>query len=296
MQDSLNEIVMRPEEEMAKNAICEWVTVNHRRPPLKITPEPFGQDTAPDYLLDFGTEKVFMEVTLSDMGFLLNPRDTKFEDPNPLENGHDRIQYESSAIDFLVKQYDSEVKNGNGWLCKGESLIIFVLSPIPLEGRGKLGTKLLKVLKQLYLKDNILNYTDDREPNEGDFTFLTGKKELPGLTIHVLKTMFYKDSSTYSPIMVNFFATQSSNNQPYDCLLDNQSWYVLESIIKKKSQKCEQLQEEVWLAIINQHHILDMADYQRGTAFIEDALKNSMFTKIFIVDAGKAHELYHKTS
>lgn len=282
---------MRPEEEMAKNAICEWVKVNNNQLPLKVTPEPFGQDIAPDYLLDLGTKKVFMEVTLSGMGFLLNPRDTKFEDTNPLENGHDRIQYESSAVDFLVKQYDAEVKNGRGWICKGESLIIFVLSPIPLEGRGKLGAKLLKVLKQLYLKDNILNYTDDRELDEGNFTFLTGDKELPGLTIHVLKTMLYKDS----PIMVNFFATQSSNNQPYDCLLDNQSWYVLESIIKKKSQKCEHLQEEVWLAIINQHPILDMADYHRGTAFIGDPLRNSMFKKIFIVDGGKAHELYHKT-
>jgi hypothetical protein len=167
----------------------------------------------------------------------------------------------------LVKHYEAEVKIRKGWICKGESLIIFVLSPIPLEGRGKLGSKLLKVLKQLYMKDNILNYADTRGPDEGNFTFFTGDKDLPGLTIHVLKTMFDKDSPTYSPIMVNFFATQSSNNQPHDRLLDNQSWYVLESIIKKKSQKCEHLQEDVWLAIINQHPILDMADYHRGTAY-----------------------------
>ncbi len=99
MQDALNKTVMRSEEEMAKNALCEWVTDKYSGIPL-ITPEPFGQDKAPDYLLDFGTEKKFVEVTLSGMGFLLNPRDTKFEDPNPLENGHDRIQYESSAVDF----------------------------------------------------------------------------------------------------------------------------------------------------------------------------------------------------
>lgn len=286
---------MRSEEEMTKSALCDWVNVNQSRQPLKITPEPFGQDTAPDYLFDFGTEKIFMEVTMSGMGFLLNPSDTKFEDPNPLENGHNRIQYESSAVDFLVKQYEAEVKNGKGWIREGESLIIFVLSPIPLEGRGKLGTKLLKVLKQLYLQDNILNYTDDRKTDEGNFTFLTGDKELPGLTIHVLKTMFYKDSPTYSPIIVNFFATQSSNNQPYEGLLDNQSWYVLESIIKKKSQKCKHLQEEVWLAIINQHPILDMVDYHRGITFIDVVLRNSIFTKIFIVDGEKAHVLYDKT-
>jgi hypothetical protein len=195
----------------------------------------------------------------------------------------------------LVKHYEAEVKIRKGWICKGESLIIFVLSPIPLEGRGKLGSKLLKVLKQLYMKDNILNYADTRGPDEGNFTFFTGDKDLPGLTIHVLKTMFDKDSPTYSPIMVNFFATQSSNNQPHDRLLDNQSWYVLESIIKKKSQKCEHLQEDVWLAIINQHPILDMADYHRGTAFIGVTLKNSIFTKVFIIEGGKAHELYHKT-
>lgn len=91
MQDSFNEIVMRSEEEMAKNALCEWVKINHNQPLLKVIPEPFGQDTAPDYLLDLRTKTVFIEVTLSGMGFLLNPRDTKFEDPNPLENGHEFI-------------------------------------------------------------------------------------------------------------------------------------------------------------------------------------------------------------
>lgn len=282
---------MRSEEEMAIYALCEWAIDKHTGMPL-ITPEPLGIDTAPDYLLEFGTEKIFVEVTLSGMGFLLNPRDTKFEDPNPLKNGHDRILYESSAVDFLVKQYEAEVQSGKGWIHEGESLIIFVLSPIPLEGRGKLGTKLLRVLKQLYLKGNILKYTDNRESDEGDFTFLTGDKEFPGITISVLKTMCYKDSS----IIVNFFATQSSNNQPYDCLLDNQSWYVLESIINKKSQKCEHLQKEVWLAIINQHPILDMANYHRAITFIGDTLNNSIFTKIFIVDGGEAHELYHKSA
>ncbi len=102
MQSTLNEKPLRSEEEMAKNAICEWINDHHSKKSLTITPEPFGQDTAPDYLLDFETKKVYVEVTLSGMGFLLNPQDSKFEDPNPTKNGHDRIKYESSAVDFLV--------------------------------------------------------------------------------------------------------------------------------------------------------------------------------------------------
>lgn len=285
---------MRHDEEFAKDTVCDWLNTNGFSMPTAIIPEPFGEDTAPDYLFKFDDRQIYMEITRSAMGFLLKPKDVKFKDPNPTQNGHDRIKYEVSAGDFLKKQYETDVKNGDAWVCQGESLVVMILSPIPLKDRGKISKKLLKFLKKLYDQNEIPELKKRKSINEGEFTFLTGDKDLPGLTLQVFKTSFYKQSSTYSPIMVNFFATQASNNKPYDSSLNNQSWYILESIIKKKCEKCENLQEEVWLVILNEHSILDIKDYMRAMPDVSELTINSKFAKIFIVDQKKAHIFYER--
>lgn len=283
---------MRQEEEFAKDTICEWLNCNQDSLPKKITPEPFGKDTAPDYMFEFDEKKIYVEVTRSGMGFLLNPQDIKFDNPNPVKNGLDRIKYEVSAGDFLEKQYELDIKNGNAWIGQGESLVVIILSPIPLEQRGKIGKKLLKVLKKLYEQNEILHLENRIGINNGEFTLLTGNTDCPGLTLQVLKTNFYQNPYTYTPIVVNFFVVQSSNNKPYDCSLDNQSLYILESVVRKKEEKCKHLQAGVWLVILNEHPILEIKDYTRVMPYINEMLKSSIFSKIFIVDVKKAYEFY----
>ncbi len=100
---------MRQEEEFAKDTICEWLNCNQESLPKKITSEPFGKDTAPDYMFQFDEKTIYVEVTRSGMGFLLDPQDIKFDDPNPVENGHDRIRQEIKIFQDLPSRFLKQI-------------------------------------------------------------------------------------------------------------------------------------------------------------------------------------------
>lgn len=132
---------MRQEEEIAKNAICDWVYHVTGCFPINIQSEPNGESRVPDYLFEFENWKAHLEITLSGHGFILFDGSSK----EIADWQRDRIQYESSTGNFLERHYNQA---NDDWINPKDTIIVAILSPIPLENRGKLGKKYSKHLSK----------------------------------------------------------------------------------------------------------------------------------------------------
>jgi hypothetical protein len=266
---------MRIEEETAKSAICALLHKQGIVP--SVTDEPNGEDTAPDYRLQFPHRCIDLEITTTGMGFINHPNVGKA----------DRIKYEASAgEDFLLQQYLS----GSPWVKPQESILVFILSPIPLSKRSKIAKNILKELRKRYESGIMPKYKRGLSQNETDFCVITSDFETSQIWIGASFIDSAQGQIT-DPLNVQFFASYKASDLALQNSLENQAEYVLKSIIIKKNEKCLSLNTEVWLAIINTHPMLSSQDYLLKIRCLQEEVKKSCFSSVFIIENGVATEL-----
>lgn len=259
---------MRKEEEMAKSAVCDFL--NNQGIIPSITDEPNGEDTAPDYRLQFQNRSVDLEITISGMGFI----------DHPTVGEVDRIKYEASAgPDFLLQQYLS----GPHWVKPNESILVFILSPIPSSKRSKVEKNILKELQKRYESGIMPKYGTGVSQNEIEFYVATPDPETPQIWIRA-SFVDHIQGQTMVPINVQFFTSSKASDSAFQNSLENQAEYVLKSILVKKNEKCHSLNTEVWLAIINIHPMLTHKDYLLKIGCLQEDLKKFCFSKIFMIE------------
>ena len=209
----------------------------------------------------------------------------------PVEDGVDKIRYESSAGNLLEKAFETDVKKYGNWIKNGESIVIIYKSPIPTEKRSKLAAKLLSTVKYMYENNQILNYEEIAPELKPEFTILTGQDEIKGVSLQIFKTDNYKDKGG-SQIIENFFISYYSPEPTYDASLSAQVSYIISKILSKKSKKCETLLGPKWLVLLNTNPILGYRHYAQFASEAVEYIKGYGFDKIFLIHNLKCFELY----
>jgi hypothetical protein len=282
--------MMRQEEEIAKNAICDWLYSATGCFPLNIYPEPNGVSTVPDYLFEFKHINSYLEVTLSGHGFL-SLSDSSIRTS---ADQRDKIQYEYSLNRFIGDKYDLDLQSGNAWISPEHTILVFILSPIPLKKRSKLSERIFKIIKDGYLNNQLVWYSSEKERLSGQFDIFLDDEEVKKISIRVFVTNFYKQYSKYIPIRTVLFPSFSSSNKALENSYSAQAEYILVKAISNKEKKCRQVPSPVWLAIVNTHPSLSVEDYVNVSVVIERMYseKISRFSKVFVVDKQKAYQLF----
>lgn len=254
--------------------------------------EPFGYSTAPDFIIKFGKKEIAVEVTQTGHGFLLLENQDSTD--NPPHERVDKIKYESSAGNLLEEVFNNDLKKNGSWIKNGDSIVILYTSPIPVEKRSKLAKKILNVIKNMYLNNQLLAYKDIKNSIKTELTILTGRDDIKGVTLEVFKSNWYKfdENEKYYPIIENFFCSFYSPDPVHDGSLAAQVVHILSNIIRKKHTKCAKLEMSKWLVLINTHPILDYNDYKKFFVQNTDFLNTQDFNKFYLIENGKCLELY----
>jgi len=280
---------MRPDEIHAMTALCEYLYYEKGCFPTEILQEPFGNSTPPDFIIKLAQKDIAIEVTQTGHGFLLV--DNANLSGNPIDDGEDKIRYESSARNLLMRAFKNDIEKKGNWIKKGESIVVTYISPIPTQKRSSLARKILSQVKHMYHNNQLLDSKEIAGHIKPELTVLTGQSEIKGVSIEIFKTNYYESSDNYSPIIENFFCSFYSPKRVYDTSLSAQVFYILVSIISKKKNKCAQLQIPKWLVLVNTHHILEYNDYKQFFNENAEFIRQYDFDKFYLIENGKCLEL-----
>lgn len=265
---------MRKDEEKVKTAIIDFI-YEEKGVKVNVIAEPNGSSTFPDYSIHGLLEIINLEVTNSGMGFC--EKNGKIQERTNV----DRAPFE--------KIFDEEYKKLGEWLLPNQALIITVKSFFPEHKQRKIIKKLLKMLKEQKKHIPIQNIERFQDPSIGDFSFLTNDDENPFVEIGV--SLFENCLLGYSPIHILKGVGLASSNPSMQNNLTNQAIYILENILQKKENKSNDIIGKKWLAIINNHPLLTMKNYNDAIIKINN-LKKISFARVFIIDKNKVFIIF----
>ncbi len=260
----------RPDEQKALNLLVEYLK-NLNMLPNKAIYEPSGPNTAPDYLLDFGSHSVLVEMRNSGDGFILLPDLTL----------HSRERYEISA-DAMIKKIENDV---NKWLNPAKTVILMISSPIPPKKRGQMAKKIARELKKSYQNKTLALDQTIKIPLK------TPDLQIPILFIEARLTNYYANKIEYSSVKSILGASLQSPAPVLQANLSEQARYILDKAIKEKSDKLRNLEGKKWLVIINNHLLLDEYIYSLAFNKIKNESPSIEFEKIFIVSSSAVKQL-----
>ena len=219
--------------------------------------EPFGQSTPPDYAFALGKRDrdIAFEVRFSDIGFVTD------------KNG------KISKISSIFPPVQSVIKNYLKqqiiqWLGDNDTIVLVLEFDSKMKRKTYLGfgSLLNQELKKLY-QNKILS---------SEYTNI----EIENGPIASVKLANYKNLPLISMLMPNSRLVS----------LKNQAFAILYECVKEKDGKMQNLSFEAkWLAIVNNHPLLDLDDYKE--AYREIDWSKFCFSKVFIIFNGVAHEL-----
>ncbi|NGX28972.1 MAG: hypothetical protein K940chlam1_01164 [Candidatus Anoxychlamydiales bacterium] len=260
----------RIDESSAIKKLCDYLNIKFH----ETVYEPNGVDTAPDYLINFNSCCINVEVRNSGSGFILLPNSQFLES---------REQYDISSINMTDK-IEKILKN---WLQPSETIILTFNGPIAVEKRGKLAKKIAKNLEKAYRKGGLK--IDQKIEIKVD----TYDSQIPSLTLGVILTNFYADKINYSPLHCILDAVADSSNSVFQASLTEQAKYILYKAITEKQNKLGKIEGDKWLVIINNHISLNHHIYNKGYDKLikENQITERFFEKIFLIVDDKIEEL-----
>ena len=167
-----------------------------------------------------------------------------------------------------------------------------IISPVPLEQRGRLAKRIAKQLENAY-RTKSLNF-DQRI----DFQVHTGDTQLPTIHMEAKLTNYYANRKEYSPLKEVLGASLQSSHPVLQASLSEQAGYILYTAISEKKEKLAHLDGEKWLVLINNHPMLDESLYSKACAeiFEQNETLRAAFSKIFLVEENIAKELVAKAT
>lgn len=263
----------RAEEQAAIDAIATKLCAELGIDP-KITYEPNGFGTAPDFQLEIGPRKISLEVRRSGNGFL-HSSDSE-------ETVKCREGCEGACLTDMELKLNNLIKK---WIDPQYTIILTLLSPIPTRKRSALAEAINKKLKKFFSVNSI-----DLDQNKS-FSIPTYDKNNHSIEFEAKLTDYYANKSVYSPIKsIHACATQSPNLALQNDLV-LQAGYILRVAIEGKAKKMSLVLGEKWLALVNTHPILTPDLYQRAIDQSHIDNTHHSFTKIFIIYGTSAIEL-----
>lgn len=263
----------RKEECHVLNCILRYLQAQDI-PSLEIIHEPNGVTTAPDFLLNFGTYEVNLEITISGDGFILtndNPRCPRAREP-----------FERSSSKML-KKLENLIA---AWINPRESIILSFLSHLPIKNRGRLAQQISDKLQQLSSSRQLCLNTPIK------LNIPTASIEIPQVELEAKLTDFYAGTPEYSPLKEILAGSLRSPDPIATASLSLQAEYILMERITEKERKLSHIHNTKWLAILNTHILLDPSLYK--TALDELRKRAELahnFNKIFLIHEGDAVEL-----
>ena len=217
-----------------------------KQPLSKVTFEPNGYKTSPDYILDFDTSHINLEVTISGNGFILTPDSPKT--PSAIEDYQIRLNNMLISLETLIKK----------WIKPNETIILSFLNPVTLKNRGSLAKKTSNHLKRIYQNNELtLN-------KKIKFQIETSDTKFPSFYLEAKLTNSYEGLKNYAPLMPILDPTSKCPNQIAHTSLSLQAQYILQKAINGKTKKLIDIQGIKWLAIVNTHPLLNPILYQKA--------------------------------
>jgi hypothetical protein len=263
-------------EKKAVIAVKDWCHSDYE-PVTNVIYEPNGHSTAPDFLLSFTSQQVFVEITISGNGFLTSQSTQQI---NKVE-AFDRNDFETSTCKMLLKVNDF----AKTFLSPEETIILIFKNIIPLKKRSRLALKIGKLLESIYQslkeKEKLIIKIDTKDAN------------FPRLEIEVSLTRYYSQKSEYSPVKFIMASALYTSTPVQQASLIEQAKYILLTAVKEKNEKLTKLDGAKWLAIYNTHPLLTTTEY---TAVFNKIIQDNQYflgrlSKLFVICDDRAIEL-----
>lgn len=273
------EEIKKAEEEMAMKAILK-IYPNITSEPIY---EPNGNTTAPDYLLEYESNKVVLEVVNSDSFNVsyYNHKDDDNDEQNNLINAQQGVLKEK-----LRRALHEKIKH---LLQKDDLVTIYMNMPSRFDKNlvKEIAESFKSALSQFgYIYDQRFS-VEIKSINRS----IQAKLAVCSVNIKQSQKELGNNSQRYQVWI-------EPEDLPKEYNLGNQADYILRDNIKTKH--CKLLKIPIsqqglpkWLAIINNHPLLEVDNYQRAFNLLAES-ERLKFEKVFIVDywSYEANELF----